>query len=120
MRRRTKSLLAAGTLGAVVLAGAGIAAANSHGAEDANEGPDVPITGADLDRASQVAVDHVGGGRVTGTEVGDEERYYEVEVTRADGTQVDVQLDEQFTVVSTEDEAGEGDTGENETGEAKD
>jgi hypothetical protein len=38
---------------------------------------------------------------VTGTEVGDEESYYEVEVTLDDGRQVDVQLDESFAVVSS-------------------
>ena len=43
---------------------------------------------------------HTGEGRVTGTEVGDEDSYYEVEVTLDDGSQVDVQLDESFTVVS--------------------
>ena len=31
---------------------------------------------------------------MTGTEVGDEESYYEIEVTLDDGRQVDVQLDE--------------------------
>ena len=31
--------------------------------------------------------------------MGDEESYYEVEVTMDDGTQIDVQLDENFTVV---------------------
>ena len=36
------------------------------------------------------------------TEVGDEESYYEVEVTLDDGSQVDVQLDEQFNVVGDE------------------
>ena len=40
-----------------------------------------------------------GGGSVTETETGDEESYYEVEVTRDDGSQVDVQLDRQFNVV---------------------
>ena len=40
-----------------------------------------------------------GGGKVTETEVGDEDSYYEVEVTLDDGTQVDVQLDEDFKVV---------------------
>ena len=114
MERRSKTLLAAATLGAVVLGGAGIAAANSSDAEGINE-TEAPITGTDLDRASQVAVDHIGGGRVTGTEVGDEESYYEVEVTRADGTEVDVQLDEQFTVVATGDESGR--SGQSETGE---
>jgi hypothetical protein len=33
--------------------------------------------------------------------VGDEESYYEVEVTRDDGSQVDVQLDENFAVVGS-------------------
>ncbi len=55
-----------------------------------------------LDRASAAALAHTGGGRVTGTEVGDEESYYEVEVTRADGSQVDVQLDKGFNVVGAE------------------
>jgi len=36
---------------------------------------------------------------VTDTEVGDEDSYYEVEVTLGDGSQVDVQLDKAFKVV---------------------
>ena len=43
-----------------------------------------------------------GGGKVTGTEAGDEEGAYEVEVTRADGSQVDVHLDKAFNVISSE------------------
>jgi hypothetical protein len=44
------------------------------------------------------------------TEVGDEESYYEVEVTLDDGTQVDVQLDADFQVVGSEaDGPGEDD-----------
>jgi hypothetical protein len=38
---------------------------------------------------------------VTETEVGDEESFYEVEVTLPDGSQVDVQLDENFAVVGS-------------------
>jgi len=38
---------------------------------------------------------------VTGSEVGDEESLYQVEVTKADGSQVDVQLDENFIVVGS-------------------
>ena len=45
-------------------------------------------------KASQAALAFTGGGTVTGTEVGDEESLYEVEVTLADGSQTDVQLDE--------------------------
>jgi hypothetical protein len=76
---------------------------------------DEPITGEALQRASEAALAHTGGGRVTETEVGDEESYYEVEVTLDDGSQVDVQLDENFNVVSdkqddeTEDENNDAD-----------
>ena len=86
------------TTAAIVTAGAvsgGIAVA-AGGDDDATE---TPITGASLDGASAAALEHTGGGRVTGTEVGDEESYYEVEVTLDDGSQVDVQLDEEFNVV---------------------
>ncbi len=99
MKTKTKALLAAGVL-AVAGIGAGVAAAGDD--DDAAEGPDVPITGTDLDRASRVALDHVGEGRVTDTEEGDEESYYEVEVTKDDGSQVDVQLDRNFKVVGSE------------------
>ena len=58
-----------------------------------------PITGSALDNATTAALEHTGGGTVTGTEVGDEESYYEVEVTLDDGTQIDVQLDKRFHVV---------------------
>jgi hypothetical protein len=58
-------------------------------------------SGADaLTRASAVALAVIGGGRVTGTEVDDAESYYEVEVTLANGDQVDVHLDTAFRVVS--------------------
>ena len=93
MRRRTIITIAATAGVAAIATGTGIAVA---GGGDDNSGP---ITGADLDRASAVALEHTGGGRVTETEVGDEESYYEVEVTRDDGSAVDVQLDADFNVV---------------------
>ncbi|KAA0232559.1 MAG: hypothetical protein JJLCMIEE_03011 [Acidimicrobiales bacterium] len=111
MKRRTKAIIAGGTLVIATAAGAGIAIANSadDDSDDAGE-TDVPIAGTDLDKASAAALEHLGEGRVTETEVGDEESYYEVEVTLDDGSQVDVQLDEQFNVVGSEDESGpEGD-----------
>lgn len=80
---------------AAVLGGVAIAAG---GDDDAT---DKAISGPALGRASAAALAHTGGGRVTGTEVGDEESLYEVEVTRSDGTQVDVQLDENFHVVGS-------------------
>ncbi len=91
--------------GGVALAG------GDESAEDTAEGTDVAITGDAIDAASQAALDHLGGGQVTDTEVGDEESYYEVEVTRDDGSHVDVQLDEDFNVVGDEqdDETEEND-----------
>jgi uncharacterized membrane protein YkoI len=101
--RRTTRLVAVGvTAGAAVAAVAVTAGmAVAHGDDD-NEGPDVPITGAALDRASAAALAETGEGKVTGTEVDDEESYYEVEVTLDDGSQVDVQLDKAFKVVSSD------------------
>ena len=70
--------------------------------QEASEGPDQSIGGSTLGQASAAALQDTGGGQVTDTEVGDEESYYEVEVTRDDGTQVDVQLDRSFNVVGGE------------------
>jgi len=106
LNRRTKIGIAAGA--AVVLAG-GVAGAAVAGSGDDDE-TERPIPAADLEQASDAALAETGGGKVTGTEVDDEESKYEVEVTLDDGTQVDVQLDEDFNVVSTEDEgSGEDD-----------
>jgi uncharacterized membrane protein YkoI len=80
------------------LAGGGAAIAAGGGDDD---GADTPISGSALDRASAVALQSTGGGRVTATEVGDEEGFYEVEVTRADGSQVDVHLDRGFHVIGS-------------------
>ena len=105
MQRRTKVIVAGIGVVGVLAAGTGIAIAG--GSDD--DATDTPIRGADLDRASAAALDHTGGGTVTGTEVDDEESYYEVEVTLDDGTQVDVQLDRSFAVVGDEADDGEVD-----------
>lgn len=94
MKKTTLSIVVAAAAAAVVTGGAALATS-------ADDDPASPITGDDLTRAGEVALQSTGGGSVTGTEVGDEESYYEVEVTLADGRQVDVQLDESFAVVST-------------------
>ncbi len=103
--KRTRTLVAGGALAMLAVLG-GVAVASGSG--DA-EGADVAITGTALERATQAALDHVGEGRVTGTEVGDEESYYEVEVTLDDGRQVDVQLDENFAFVGEEFESEDAD-----------
>jgi uncharacterized membrane protein YkoI len=94
MKRRTKVVAVA-----ALAAGVGIATAGAVTAKGGDT--DTPITGDALTRASDAAIQHMGGGRVTGTEVGDEDSYYEVEVTLDDGSQVDVQLDASFKVVET-------------------
>jgi hypothetical protein len=99
--KKTRVLVAAGLAAAAIVAATAAASGDS----------DTPITGTELERASAAALAYTGGGRVTGTEVGDEESLYEVEVTLADGTQVDVQLDAQFVVVGTEAD-GHDDEGE--------
>jgi len=100
----------AGVVVAVAMVGGGLGIAGAVGGDD----DEAPITGDALDQASEAALEHTGGGTVTETEVGDEESYYEVEVTLDDGSQVDVQLDEDFNVVGDEsdgadDEAAGGD-----------
>ena len=69
---------------------------------DDDGGTETPITGSALEQAKAAALDHTGHGKVTDTEAGDEESYYEVEVTLDDGSQVDVQLDKSFNVVGSE------------------
>ena len=104
LRTRTKVIAASAVVAAVAAGSAGVVAAAS------GDDTEAPITGDALDRASTAALEHTGGGSVTDTEVGDEDSYYEVEVTLEDGRQVDVQLDEQFNVVSSagdHDDAGE-------------
>ena len=93
MRLRTRWIAAAAV--AIVAIGGGIAAAT--GGDD----HDQPITGDALTRASAAAIAHAGGGRVTGSEVGDEEGFYEVEGTLPDGRQLDVHLGRDFRVLTT-------------------
>ncbi len=69
------------------------------------------ISGEAEQRASRAALVATGGGRVTDTEAGDEESYYEVQVTLFDGQHVDVQLDESFAVVSSARDGQDGDGG---------
>jgi hypothetical protein len=100
-------------VGASILAlgagGAAIASATGVVGEDANE---TPITGSALEKASAAALAETGEGTVSGTEVGDEESKYEVEVTLDNGDERDVQLDAGFNVVGGEtDKAGQEEAG---------
>ena len=101
MERKIKLIAGSAVAATVIALGAGVAVASNN-----NDDSEAPISGDALEEASTAALEHTGGGRVTETEVGDEESYYEVEVTLDDGSQVDVQLDEDFNVVGDEVETG--------------
>ena len=109
MKRRLAIVAAAVlVLGAV---GAGIAIAGGAGDDDK------PLTGTALERATDAALEHTGGGSVIETEVGDDGAAYGVEVRLDDGSVVEVELDETFEVVGQEaddDKAGEEEDGEDE------
>jgi uncharacterized membrane protein YkoI len=98
MNQRTRIGSIAAAAIATAALGTGIAAAQP------DDGEGTPITGDALARATQAALAVTGGGTVTQTEVGDEEGYYQVEVTLADGRQTDVNLDAAFQVVGSKTE----------------
>ncbi len=102
LKRALESAAATGV--AAVAIGAGVAVAQP------DDGEGTPITGDALTKASQAALAFTHGGTVTATEVGDEESLYEVEVTLADGSQVDVQLDQNFVVVGNKTDPPGADT----------
>jgi uncharacterized membrane protein YkoI len=110
MNKRRKIIIVGGSVLALAAGGAGVAVATG-GSDDENS---APIQGAELSKAEAAALDSVGQGRVTETEKGDEESLYEVEVTKDDGSQVDVQLDADFNVVGskTDSESEGGDSGD--------
>ena len=93
-----RTLIITGVVAALAAGGAAVAGAQAGGDDD---GRDRAIEGTALARAKAAALRATGGGRVTETEVGDEEGAYEVEVTRADGSQVDVHLDRDFRPLGT-------------------
>ena len=67
-------------------------------ADGEDDDADQQLTGATLDRASKAALAKTGGGTVTDSERSGQA--FELEVTKDDGSQVDVILDAQFKVVS--------------------
>lgn len=101
---RRKAWIAGTALATLIaLAGAGLVLGTAN--ED-----DAPLTGNGLERATQAALDHTGGGTVIETEVGDDRAAYGVEIRRHDGTVVEVQLDSDFRVIGEESDDDEGET----------
>ena len=105
MTRRTVVLAATGGAAAVLaLGGAGWALAG--GGDD--DGPSA--TGPGADRAKAAAVAHLGGGTVNAVERDSEDgATWEVEVTKPDGSTVDVRLDAAFKVMGVDGDSEEPD-----------
>ena len=99
MTRRTKLIGAA--IAGVLLAGGGGAALAIAGGDD-SEGV---VTGPAADRAKAAAQAALPGGRVNAVERDSEKgATWEVEVTKADGSTVDVRLDESYNVLLIDDD----------------
>jgi hypothetical protein len=96
---------------AAALALGGAAWAIAGGGDD--DGPG--YTGPGAAQAKAAALAHTGGGAANAVEKDDEESAWEVEVTKPDGSTVDVQLDDNFKVVGVDgDTENENESGENE------
>jgi uncharacterized membrane protein YkoI len=108
------TLIGAGIAALAALALGGAAIANATMGDDGER-----LTGSTLQRASSAALKATGGGRVTETER--EGSSYEVEVRKADGSNVEVRLDGAFNVIAVDgdDDAGgeSNEQEENESGE---
>src|SRR5215212_9772529 len=98
-----RTLLVAAAVAILLLVGAGVAYATGSGGDSSGQS-----TGPGMEKAKSIALEHVNG-RVTATEFQDEEGYYEVEVTKDDGSQVDVHLDKNFNVLDAQSDGGRSD-----------
>lgn len=97
MRKRV-TIVVASIAALVALALGGAAIANARQGDDGAK-----LTGATLFRASAAALEATGGGEVNETEYDSEQgATYEVEVTKLNGSTVDVRLDDSYKVVAIE------------------
>ena len=107
--KRNRKIILAGVVVTLAAVGTGIGFAAS--------GDDKSLQGKTLERASEAALDHLGEGTVVDSESGDDGATYEVEVRRDDGSVVEIGLDENFDVLTTErddDDGSEDEAGEQE------
>ncbi len=108
MRKRV-AVAAGGAAVVAALAGAGVAVAGGFEPGDSRS---QDYTRQQADRATAAALDATGGGTANSVERDSENgATWEVEVTRTDGSTVDVRLDQEYAVVviegDTEDAAGD-------------
>ena len=106
MRKRV--MIAAAGAGAVLAGTAGGVAVATGGDDD---GPaSHRYTQEQADAATEAALEATGGGTANSVETDNENgATYEVEVTKPDGTTVDVRLDENYNVVVIEGDSDSGD-----------
>ena len=112
MRKRVVAA-AGGAAVVAALVGGGVAVA---GGLEQGEGVSQDYTQKQADRATDAALEATGGGTANSVERDSEDgATWEVEVTRPDGTTVDVRLDEHLAVVvvegDREDALGDADAG---------
>ena len=102
MKRAYLIAIAAALL--VAIAGGSTVAAVTLSGDDEN------VTGPEADKAIAAALELTGGGTANEVELDNEDgATWEVEVTRLDGSTVDVRLDENFGLVVIEDDSDEAD-----------
>ncbi len=116
--RHTRRTTIIAAVGAALAAGAaGGAFAVAGGGDDG----DHPATGPDADRARAAALKATGGGTANAVERDTENgATWEVEVTKPDGTTVDVRLDQQLGVVVIEADHEDADEPGDQGGEHQD
>ena len=108
---QAKAKILAGAV-ALVAAGAVGATAAVAGGDDGDGG----VTGPEARRATAAALEVTGGGTANAVERDPENgATWEVEVTRPDGTTVDVRLDDRFRLVVVEEDS-ESDSGDDSEG----
>jgi uncharacterized membrane protein YkoI len=105
MRMPRKYLAAAGLAALIAAGGAGAAVATAGGDDG-----DATVTGPEADRAIAAALDETSGGRANSVERDSENgATWEVEVTRPDGSTVDVRLDAGYGLVVIEGDGEDAD-----------
>jgi hypothetical protein len=92
----------AGASIAIAILGGGVALAGDSDTDDES------LTEPALSRATASALEHAAGS-VTETEVGDDGAAYGVEMRLADGSEVEIALDKNFTVIGEERDDSDGD-----------
>jgi uncharacterized membrane protein YkoI len=99
MKKKTVWITAGAAAAVLVIGGVAVAVA-----EPWDNDIDDRLSGSTLEQASEAALAEVGDGRVTDSERSDDpDHAYEIEITRENGQEVDVELDEDFGVVRVDD-----------------